>query len=282
MKNATTDTGPASEIDLALCRATLYSALALGFRPPSEETITRLGSQQGAAALAEAAALLDPHQSGLAAACLLLTAHSSWFDRAHHDPEPAEGSLLTLTASHRRLFGHTARGVVPPYETEYGTEALFQQPQEMGDLMGFYRAFGLTLNPTEHERADHISCELEFLTFLALKEAYALEHRDVPMLEQTREATRLFLRDHLARFVPVFTKKLAREARGGFYNALADLCHKWVTQECARYRVPLGPENLPLRPATDGRAPMACGSGAECMFIPSPQPSPASRERGSS
>jgi len=48
-----------SEVDLALCRATLYSALALGFRPPTEETVDRLASDAGATALAEAAAVLD-------------------------------------------------------------------------------------------------------------------------------------------------------------------------------------------------------------------------------
>jgi len=244
-----------SETDLALCRAILYGALALGFRPPSEETVARLISEKSGVALGKAAALLDPNrESGLAAAALSVTL--------------AAAAVTELLTSFRCLFGHTARGVVPPYETEYGAGALFQQPQEMGDLMGFYRAFGLTLNPTEHERADHISCELEFLTFLALKEVYALEHQDAPMLEQTRKATRLFLRDHLARFVPAFTKKLAREARDGFYNDLADLCHKLVTQECTRYGVPLGPENLALRPATDDRAPMACGSGAECPGMP--------------
>ena len=32
----------ASDIDLAYCRAALYSALMLGFQPPTEETLSRL------------------------------------------------------------------------------------------------------------------------------------------------------------------------------------------------------------------------------------------------
>ena len=44
----------------ALCRGILYSALALGFRRPTEETLTRLGSLEAADALAEAAVPLDP------------------------------------------------------------------------------------------------------------------------------------------------------------------------------------------------------------------------------
>ena len=246
---------PVNEIDIALCRATLYSALALGFRPPTEETRSRLASKQAVAALKQAAALLDVRGGALLSAVEGLAAAE-------------EESLESLQASHCRLFGHTAHGGVPPYETEYGAEALFQQPQELGDLTGFYRAFGLTLNPAEHERADHVSCECEFLSFLALKEAYALEQRDTSMLEETRKATRLFLRDHLGRFVPAFVKKLACEDRGGFYGALGDLCYRFITQECTRFSVPVGPENLTLRPATDDRVPMACGNGTDCPAMP--------------
>jgi DMSO reductase family type II enzyme chaperone len=246
----------AGEVDLTLCRATLYSALALGFRPPTEETLKRLTSEENQPALTEAAAMLDRDGAAeLASAARLLAA-------AEHS------SVNALGGTFHRLFGHTARGGVPPYETEYGTEALFQQPQEMGDLMGFYRAFGLTLNAREHERADHISCECEFASFLALKEAYALEHEENAMLEETRKATRLFLRDHLGRFAPAFSKKLGREDRDGWYGALAELCYRLVILDCSRLGVPVGPQSLPLRPASDDRVPMACGSGAECMAMP--------------
>ena len=245
-----------SEIDVTLCRATLYGALALGFRSPSEETITRLVSEDGAAALSDAAAVLDPNRDlGLDSAAQALAAGE-------------KVSVAELSASYLRLFGHTARGPVAPYETEYGAEALFQQPQEMGDLAGFYLAFGLTLNPAEHERPDHVSCECEFLSFLALKEAYALESGDVPMLEEVRKAARLFLRDHLGRFVHAFARKLITEGQGGFYHALGELCLRFVTAECARLGVALGPQNLSLRPANDDRVPMACGNGTECTAMP--------------
>ena len=244
-----------NEVDMVLCRATLYGALALGFRPPTEETVDRLVSAEGAAALAEAASILDADSAaGLRSAALNLSA----------DKE----TLSALSHSYRCLFGHTALGAAPPYETEYGSEALFQQPQELGDLAGFYLAFGLTLDPAEHERADHVSCECEFLSFLYLKEAYALEMGDLSMLEEVRKATRLFLRDHLGRFVPAFARKLVTEGRKSFYGNLGELCLRFVTVECARLGVLLGPKNLSLRPATDDRVPMACGSGTECAAMP--------------
>ena len=88
------------------------------------------------------------------------------------------------------------------------------------------------------------------------------------MLEETRKAARLFLRDHLGRFVPAFAKRLTREDRDGFYGALAELCLRLVACECARADLPLGPAGQDLRPATDDRVPMACGNGAECAAMP--------------
>jgi len=244
----------AAKIDLALARATLYSALALGFRPPTEEITARLGSNDAVATLARAAGLLDPtREFGLAAVSSLLTPHYS---------------LLTLAEAHRALFGHTARAAVPPYETEYGNEALFQQPQELSDLMGFYHAFGLTINDSAHERLDHISCECEFLSFLALKEAYALEQGDTEMCGEINKAQKLFLKDHLGRFLPTFGQKLGDADPSGFYAALAQLCLSFTVQESARFSIPLGGANLPLRPADDDRVPMACGSGSECAAMP--------------
>jgi len=243
-------------LDLSYCRATLYNALALGFRAPSQETVTRLLSSEGIETVAAAAAVLDGCSvGGLATTALKLT-------------KVRETSLTSLVVAHHHLFGHTARGTVSPYETEYGDEALFQQPQEMGDLAGFYRAFGLTLRTVAHERLDHVSCECEFMCFLALKEAYALERGDAAMWEETHKAGRLFLRDHLGRFGLTFARKLAREDRGGFYGALGDLCSAFLGWECEQMGIAHSPVDLSLRPATDDRVPMACGSGTECTAMP--------------
>jgi DMSO reductase family type II enzyme chaperone len=244
------------ESDLALCRSILYEALALGFRPPTEETVSRLASKEGTAALADAVAILDEAWgTGLAHLVLRLPV------------SPFPPSVEILEASFRHLFGHTARGKVSPYETEYGEDSLFQPPQEMSDLGGFYQAFGLTLRPAEHERIDHIACECEFMLFLARKEAYALVQSEDAMLEETRRATRLFLRDHVGRWAPAFGRRLAREDRCGFYGSLAEILVAFVTQECARVGVPAGPELLRLRSTSLGDVPMACGPADSLLQI---------------
>ncbi len=252
------------EVDLALCRSILYEALSLGFRAPTTDTVSRLASPEGADGLAAAAAVLDEAWGTELTQLALRLAGSPipLLPEVLHDP-------------FRRLFGHTARGGVPPYETEYGEDSLFQPPQEMSDLGGFYQAFGLTLRSSEHERIDHIACECEFMLFLARKEAYALVQSDAAMLEATRRAARLFLRDHLGRWAPTFGRKLAREDRDGFYGALADLLVGFVAHECARVNVPAGPELLRLRSTSLGDVPMACGSGDDLLQIETPSASGA-------
>src|SRR3972149_5732398 len=108
------------EGDLALCRSALWEALALGFRLPTEETAARLASPDGAGALADAAALLDVEQETDLTARVLGLARRDGLD--------------DLENSFRRLFGHTARGTVPPYETEDGGDSLILPALERGDL----------------------------------------------------------------------------------------------------------------------------------------------------
>jgi DMSO reductase family type II enzyme chaperone len=258
--------GADREVDLALCRSLLYGAISLGFLPPNAETRRRLGRADALEPLARAASVLDA-ESGTQLASRLRTLATG----------PAAERPEEWSATYRRLFGHTARGRVPPYETEYGDDTLFQKPQELADLAGFLGAFGLAVDPSAHERIDHVSCELEFLAFLCRKEAHALECGDDPMWLETRRAVRLFLSDHLARFVPSFTRRVQREDADGFYGRLAALCQELVRSECARLEATLGPGTLRLRVASDDGAPMACGVDEACAqgACPAASASPA-------
>jgi TorA maturation chaperone TorD len=249
----------AYELDIALCRSALYEVLALGFLPPTPALLSRLFTPEAATALEQAAAVLDAAWQ---------TDLSQYVHRLR--PSRGEEPLPVLEAAFRGLFGHTARGPVPPYETEYGEDSLFLPIQEMSDLGGFLRAFGLRLSPAAHERVDHISSECEFLLFLARKEAYALECGELDLQQEVLRATRLFLRDHLGRWAPAFGARLVRAEPEGFYGTLGGLCHTLVSADCARLGVSAGPATLRLRAALQDDAPMACGSGDELLQIEIP------------
>lgn len=234
-------------VEHALCRSALWEALALGFRRPIEETVRRLASPDGASRLADAAAALDGAEGSELAV------------RARGLARDPVLSRSALEAAYARVFGHTAHGRVTPYETEYGEDSVWAPQREMSDLGAFFRGFGLGLAPGARERPDHVACECEFLMFLARKEARALAVGDAPMLEETRHAARLFLRDHLGRWAPALGAKLSREDPDGFYGALGRLCAAVTVAECGRVGVPAGPEFLRLRSAAPDPAPMACG-----------------------
>jgi DMSO reductase family type II enzyme chaperone len=256
--------------DDALCRSVLYGALSLALHYPTAETCDKLLSPDAAPALRQAASILSarrPH--GSAPADGLQRDFSSDLVRRIDDWIATFQSLKRdrLLVTYGRLFGHTARSPVCPYETEYGQEALFQQPRQLAEIRGFYEAFGLTPHRQERERADHASCELEFLDFLSRKEGFAIESIDKAMLEETRKAIRLFLRDHLGRFGLAFARTLGEQDPGGFFGKLGDLLHEFVVLECRRLDLEPGPCVLHLRSAEEDKVPMACGEAPEPELV---------------
>jgi TorA maturation chaperone TorD len=232
-----------SDLDAALARSALFEAAALGFAPPSADTVARLATRRGAEGLVAAAAYLD---------------HATLVPLVEALVE-TDTSVVRLEHTHRRLFGHTVRGEVPAYETEYGGDDLFRQPHELADVGGFYAAFGLTLAVGAGERADHVRCECEFLAFLARREAVALEQGEPEVATEVERATRLFLCDHLGRFAPALAERLRQADGGGFYAAIGDLLDALVRLECKRVGVPVGLARLSLRTPIEERVPMACG-----------------------
>lgn len=158
-----------------------------------------------------------------------------------------------LRAEYDRVFGLVFSRECPPYETEYHASAEpFFRSQELADIAGFYRAYGLETAHSLPERPDHISLELEFLAFVLMKKRLAVtaDNDDPQSAEQARickDTERSFFRDHLAWWVPSFATGLRRKAGSGFYAALAGVLAALLPLERARLGVDA--PRLPLQPA---------------------------------
>lgn len=154
----------------------------------------------------------------------------------------ADRSLESLQADHRRIFGLTGSLM---YETELGLPHEFRQSQELADIAGFYRAFGLQTGATVRERPDHLATELEFMYLLTLKEAYADSNAMPEQAEICIDALGKFLQDHLARWIGPFRHSLERsiDERLGEdelqspYVMLARLAEAFISAEAARLGV---------------------------------------------
>jgi DMSO reductase family type II enzyme chaperone len=244
-----------SAIDVAVARSFICRFLAKAFEYPDDEgwgwltdpvTLSALAgasgclARQGASGLAE---LVEPLRDAVAVI-----------------------SLDDFVSDHISAFGHAARGRCPPNEIEYGdlkADPLFQ-PHRLADLAAFYRAFGLERGDDAAERHDHISIELEFLSVLAAKEAYALEGQfDDAEIALCREAQKKFLREHLGRWAPAFGRRLAGQADGRALDAMANLLRRFVETECARFGVTPGSEDLLLRPVDEAGESLCASCGLQ-------------------
>lgn len=165
--------------------------------------------------------------------------------------ECANWQLVDLQAEHRRVFSNVITLDCPPYETLFGNDHVFGQSQVMGDIAGFYKAFGVELSRDVHERLDHLSVELEFMHFLAYKESYARCHDGQDKTQIVVDAQKKFVKEHIGRWVPLFAKMLVRKADSGLFKLMADLMVNWMEFEAAFLAVNPQPySEADYRPAT--------------------------------
>ncbi len=163
-------------IEKALAASHLYGLLSSGFLYPDEASLSNL---KGAWPEARSAIAILGCPDGLLEAI-----------------EPLGSRLEQLSPSdlqseYTGIFGHTISEECPPYEIQYGQNHIFQQTQALGDIAGFYKAFGLEISGEFRERFDNIAVELEFMAFMAHKEAYALASGEEEQASICQDSLRL-------------------------------------------------------------------------------------------
>ncbi len=178
-------------------------------------------------------------------------------------------SLDELRDAHTAVFTLTVSADCPDYETAYDSRDVFQQTYTMADVGGFYRANGLEVGGLQAERPDHIGTELEFMSFLAFKEAFALESQGPAELEVTREAQKLFLRDHLGCWGPSFGLRVEASAGadGSFYACVGRALSTWIAEDCENLAVV--PARIIDQPTLEYPEPDdgSCGVEGDCPLI---------------
>ena len=159
--------------------------------------------------------------------------------------------LSDLQSEHRRVFSNVITLDCPPYETLFGNDHVFAQSHVMGDIAGFYKAFGVELSKDIHERLDHLSVEFEFMHFLAYKESYSLCHDGPEKTQIVVDAQKKFVKNHIGRWVPLFCRMLTKKADSGLFKLVADMTADWMDFETAFLGViPQPYTETDYRPAT--------------------------------
>lgn len=199
------------------------------------------------------------------------------------DFEPV-ASWLGLEAARRQramnhVFGLVISKLCPPCETEHlRSRDAFHRAQEMADIAGFYRAFGVALRGPVPQRPDHIVVELDFVA--TLLERLAAAHADDPVSEGAeicRQALTAFIRDHMAAWAGALGQMITHRA-AQLASAVDEAAERadlrllgevgrvlcaWIAIErlCAGIPPARGPERRPLPVAVEAEE--DCGA-CEC------------------
>jgi TorA maturation chaperone TorD len=233
-----------SEIDVAraLQRAAVYRLLGGAFVSPTPLRLEEL-------ALAAATALTTTGGR--------LRDHLARFAGAAGEADPS-----AVANEHAFLFGRQVR--CSPYESAYsGLSPFGDKSARLADVAGFYQAFGLSPAAAQPDMEDHIGAELEFMSALALKEAYALAENEAAGLEITRRAQVAFLTDHLGRWAERFAREVEGATALAFFTAAASLLVLWVQTEIDGLGATPGRVAAPDDLAPDDAAPFSCPMAPE-------------------
>jgi TorA maturation chaperone TorD len=236
-------TAPAADVAAVdLARECLYRFLAAALADPLADDSGLLTDAAGSRLVADAADLLreEGHASPTPLGFGELPA-----DDLDLAPALAQATRprAERTAEYDCVFGLVPSRECPPYETEYHTTAEpFFRAQQLADVAGFYRAFGLEPARGRGERPDHIALELEFMAFLLAKKRLAV---DADQVVVCAEAEAAFFRDHVAWWAPSFATGLRRKAAGALYAAVGQVLAALLPVERGRFGIP--PPRVPLR-----------------------------------
>lgn len=107
------------------------------------------------------------------------------------------------------------------YCEEYNVSHSFQRANNLSDIMGFYKAFGLQL---ENERADSFSIELEFLHFLIFKKLYAFKIEDdsIDKAMICLDAEEKFFNEYLYPAACKISNAILENGKDSFYTKISN------------------------------------------------------------
>lgn len=213
----TLDLSAGAAADFA-ARRIIAGALAMGLRDPAGDAAAQEGYPPADLLSAAWDALAAPHAAAARSSLGL-----GEIVPIGADPGPLARWLAqpinVRRAAYREVFGLVFSKECPPYETEYcDSKDTFHRSQQMADIGGFYRAFGLRPDARSPERTDHASLMIGFVSFLLERLSRlasdptqapgASEHESI-----VRDALASFVRDHLVRWMPAFGRALELRAQ---------------------------------------------------------------------
>ena len=99
-----------------------------------------------------------------------------------------------------------------------------------------YHEAGFELEEEAHLLPDALGVEFEFMERLCHEESVAKQARDSADVQRLQDLQRRMLKEHLARWVPAYGRKLKSRASTDFYRAMTDLAADFVEWDAREER----------------------------------------------
>lgn len=143
----------------------------------------------------------------------------------------AEGGTFatSILIEYTRLFSANLHCL--QYEADYLARNSDNSVHVIAAIAGFYSTFGVRLAESAGERPDHIAAELDFMNFLAAKEAHAGISRQTANARLCRRAQVHFFGRHLSRWGSLFAGNLAEATTLPFYRSTCELLTRFLAAE---------------------------------------------------
>ena len=219
-------TGESKRGRTAQSRAMVYSILAQALSSPSEALCSAV--MEGALSALLGVALEDapPVHRRMIEADLL----ESFTAISANESFPS-----SVLVEYTRLFSSNLHCM--QYEADYLGRTAEHSVHVIAAIAGMYSTFGVRLADTVGERPDHIAVELDFMNFLAAKEAHASDGNQDANAKLCRRAQVYFLSKHLARWGSIFAGSLAEATTAPFYRSTCELLDRFLTAETRYFKI---------------------------------------------
>jgi len=119
-------------------------------------------------------------------------------------------------------------GHVSPYESDYQNDGVRDKGVIIADVAAFYRAFGFETSKEMRDVPDHVAIELAFVSYLKLKQAFALMDENYGAVEICREAEEKFLSEHVLTWLRRFLERVREHAANDFYEKAARMAERFL------------------------------------------------------
>jgi TorA maturation chaperone TorD len=224
-------------------RGMIYSFLSAVFKDEiSMEQIEEFTRKENVTRMKDSFAMLAEEKASPLLSCITDLA-AAWENRFRKDGKEAE--ILELRKEFAYLF-LTPKGVYP-FESVYlgRKNLLMDKPWE--EVRNFYRHIGLEKDKNEKHPEDHAAVELGLMAGFAFLSGKELP--DSPLAEITEDEVnyalqvqRVFLEEHLMKWIPSLCDDIREKTRHSFYRSVAELTGLFIEADGQMLQV-LKPES---------------------------------------